>query len=1057
MQKRLFFIVSMFLFVVCATFAQVTTSSINGKVVAGGESVIGATVVAVHTPSGTRYTAATNEKGRYSIQGVRVGGPYTITISYIGYDDVVKQNVQLDLGEPFVLDAEMKENAQELGEVTVTGKQLNTGMGASSNFSTQDIANTPTVTRNIYDVAKMSPLVNENKFGGISIAGTNNRYNSFQIDGMVSNDVFGLAGTGTNGGQTGANPLSLDAIEQIQVVASPFDVRQSGFTGGAINAITKSGTNKLTGSAYGYYTDENLYGKYSQVNKKNQKLTDETDKTYGFTLGGPILKDKLFFFTSLEYSKKTYPATYYPGVDGYFLTTDLASQIISKYQSATGYGDTYNRRDVDTQSLGIMARLDWNINSRNKLSFRYQHNNSYKDAWSSGPTSYTFNGSSYRINDNTNSFVLELNSNISPKLYNEFRAGATLVRDDRDFDNNGPTIYIQGSQTVNLGAEYSSVGNVLDQDIWTVEDNLSWYLGNHTITFGTHNEFYNMKNGFCQYANGEFVYSGIDNFLADKATKYVWNYFDPEVTGSTGVWKTPFKAGQWGFYVQDKWDLSTRLQFTYGLRLDIPDYFNSPSTNTAFNATEYSKKYDAVIGRTPSSYVMASPRLGFRWFVTEDHSTLLRGGVGIFNGRAPFVWLENAWANTGLEKKGTTLKGSSTPSLDKYGKTSPADIIKACAATGGTASLPDINTVDKHFKFPQVFRANLALEQELPFGVKAILEALYSKDMNNIWYENYALKNSGAKAYAVGGVENSSTTYYTSDPGSYSSIINLTNTNCGYSYSFSAKLEKKFDFGLDVMASYTFGHSYSANDGTSSVALSNWKYLYCVDPNEVKVEKSMFDMPHRVLVTVSYNSPKYLNGLMQTHVGLSYNGNSGQRYSLTMADKSYDSFNGDSGQGNTLLYIPTADELSHMNFVDITNSKKVVTMSADDQRDAFENWIENDKYAKDHRGQYAERNSNCAPWENRIDFHLSQDFFYLKTRGSKVELTFDVYNVANMINKNWGKIYASAYNQTVLTCVNNTAAADGSQIGNFQYLGYGPKVSDISSRWHAQIGLRVTF
>src|SRR5574344_480984 len=353
MQKRLFFIVSMFLFVVCATFAQVTTSSINGKVVAGGESVIGATVVAVHTPSGTRYTAATNEKGRYSIQGVRVGGPYTITISYIGYDDVVKQNVQLDLGEPFVLDAEMKENAQELGEVTVTGKQLKTGMGASSNLSTQDIANTPTVTRNIYDVAKMSPLVNENKFGGISIAGTNNRYNSFQIDGMVSNDVFGLAGTGTNGGQTSANPISMDAIEQIQVVASPFDIRQSGFTGGAINAITKSGTNKLTGTAFSYYTNENMYSHWSPYYDMTQKLTDETTQTHGFTLGGPIIKNKLFFFTSLEYRKHSYPSQFYAGAPGYFMTTATAKAMADEYKKVTGIQESYNKRNINQEGTSV--------------------------------------------------------------------------------------------------------------------------------------------------------------------------------------------------------------------------------------------------------------------------------------------------------------------------------------------------------------------------------------------------------------------------------------------------------------------------------------------------------------------------------------------------------------------------------------------------------------------------------------------------------------------------------------------------------------------------------
>ncbi len=1059
MQKRLYLFVTMLLFVVNATFAQVTTSSINGKVVAGGEDVIGATVVAIHKPSGTRYSAATNVKGRYSIQGMRVGGPYTITISYIGYKDDVKQNVSLELGEAFVFNADLKEDAQALGEVVVTGQAGNQGNGASSNFSTQQIENTPTVTRNIYDVAKMSPLVNNNKNGGITIAGSNNRYNSFQIDGMVSNDVFGLSSSGTNGGQTGANPLSLDAIEQIQVVASPFDVRQSGFTGGAINAITKSGTNEFKGSAYTYYTDENLYGRHSVLKNKSEKLTDETDKTYGFTLGGPILKDKLFLFASMEYRKKSYPGSYYPGVtDNYFMTTDIADQVLAKYKNDTGYEDSYTRRDVDTRALSLMGRLDWNINTNNKLSFRYQLNNSFDDKWSAGVNSYTFNNSSYRQKNKTNSFVLELNSNISPSLYNEFRAGATFVRDHRESPYPGPTVYITSSPAFSIGTEYSSGVNSLDQDIYTIEDNLSWYLGNHAITFGTHNEIYNMKNGFIQAANGEFTYKSIGDYLNDKAQSYVWKYSDPDVTG-TSRWETPFKAGQFGLYVQDKWDVNTKLQFTYGLRFDIPVYFNDPTTNKEFNASDWSKKYGAVIGRKPGSYVMVSPRLGFRWFANDNHSTLVRGGVGIFNGRAPFVWIENAWANTGIEMKGTTIHNDNVNSISmaELGKKSPAEVVEILKSKGAEPSAPDIVTVAENFKFPQVFRANLAVEQQLPWGIKGTLEALYSKNLNNVWFENYALVDNGKKVYAVGGIENSTTPFYSSVRGAYNTIINMKNTNKGYSYSFSAKLEKSFDFGLDVMASYTFGHSYSVNDGTSSVANSNWKYYYCVDPNKQTLAKSMFDVPHRVLVSLNYNTPKYGNGRWQTHVGLTYNGNSGQRYSLTMSDAQSASFNGDFAKGNTLLYIPTVEELEHMTFVDVKDKDGNVTMTAQQSKDAFGKWIENDDYAKDHRGQYAERNSNLANWENRIDLHVAQDFFYLKNRGSKVELTFDVYNFANMLNKNWGVSYSSAYNQNILQCEGVDQTADGNKIAKFSYKGYGPQKSDIYSRWHAQIGLRVTF
>ncbi len=390
--------------------------------------------------------------------------------------------------------------------------------------------------------------------------------------------------------------------------------------------------------------------------------------------------------------------------------------------------------------------------------------------------------------------------------------------------------------------------------------------------------------------------------------------------------------------------------------------------------------------------------------------------------------------------------------MAEYGKTDPAVI---ASKYEGSASKPDIVVINRNFRFPQVFRANLAWEQVLPYDMKFTLEGLYSKNINNVWFDNYALINTGNKAYAVPGVEASSVPYYTTNTGSYKSIINTRNTSKGYSYSISGRLEKSFNFGLDLMLSYTFGHSYSVNDGTSSVALSNWQYYYCTDPNKQTLSKSMFDIPHRILFNVNYNSPKYANGRLQTHVGLSLNAQSGQRYSLTMSDANSNSFNGDYAKGNSLLYIPTDAELEHMEFT--TSRVNNVDISGDDARDKFREWIEGDDYAKNHRGQYAERNSNSAPFEKRIDLHLSEDFFYLKTRGSKVEFTCDIYNFANLLNKKWGENYSSSYNHDILQVSKINTAADGNKFATFKYVGNEPTVSDIYSRWHIQLGLRVTF
>ena len=513
-QSKLFLAAMATTITVCAS-AQVTTSAVSGQVIdETGQAVIGATVLAVHEPSGTQYGAVTNMDGRYTIQGMRTGGPYKIEISYVGYKKSTYTDLYLELGNTLGLNAKMEPSSELLDEVVVVA-DAKANAGASSNFSTQKIENTPTVDRNIYDIVKNMPMAMTSKNGGITFAGSNNRYNSFQIDGTVSNDVFGLAASGTNGGQTGANPISMDAIQEIQVVVAPFDVRQSGFTGGGINAITKQGTNTTHGSFYTYFNNQNMYGKYSAIRDyAKSPMTQQYTRTFGGTLGGAIVKDKLFYFVSAEGKKESYPSSIYPGYTSEYLTADVASQIANKYKELTGFEEGYSQRNVDQKSFGLLARIDWNINQDHKLAIRYQHNNSYDDSYGPSAYSYTFNNSSYRMNNKTNSIVAELNSHLGENLYNELRASASFIRDHRDVGYQGPTVQIsnilggdgQTNITANIGTEYSSGANLLDQDIYTFEDNLSWYLGDHTLTFGTHNEIYRIKNLFIQAVNVSWYY-----------------------------------------------------------------------------------------------------------------------------------------------------------------------------------------------------------------------------------------------------------------------------------------------------------------------------------------------------------------------------------------------------------------------------------------------------------------------------------------------------------------------------------------------------------------------
>lgn len=1034
-------------FAVCAS-AQVTTSAVNGLVqTESGEPVMGAAVLAVHNPSGTRYRAVTNQNGRYTIQGMRTGGPYTITVSYIGYGTKTYDKLYLELGNALPVNVTLAESSNDLGEATVTATRKQQGGGAK-NFSLQSITATPSIDRSINDIVKNTPMVMTSKNGGITVAGTNNRYNSFQIDGVVANDVFGLSAGGTNGGQAGANPISMDAIEEIQVVIAPYDVRQGGFTGGGINAVTKQGTNETHGSAYTYFNNQNMYGRYdaSRDNIKSP-LSQQFEHTFGGTLGGAIIKDKLFYFVSAEGKKEKYPSSYYAGYSANYITTAQAKQIADRYYELTGIQEGYGQHDVENKSFGLLARVDWNINDKNHLAVRFQHNNASADNYSPSSSTYYFTNSSYVFKNKTNSIVAELNSHISDALYNEFRASATIVRDHREVPYNAPCVQINkvevngANYVANIGTEYSSGANELDQDVYSFEDNLSWYKGRHTVTFGTHNEFYKIRNLFLQGAYGSWYYNSIDDFVADNPYQFSYAYTDPEITGSTRF-APNLKAGQFGFYVQDKWTMDQNFNVTYGLRIDIPTIFNNPMTNDAFNTYAVERGWGVRVGETPSAKIMVSPRVGFNWYANDDHTTLLRGGVGIFTGRVPFVWLSNAFNNTGVDVRKVTINKGDVPSLSQYAKD------PYTAAISGKAKGNDIVTVNKDFKYPQVLRANLALEQRLPGDMKLTIEGIYSKTMNNVFFENLALDRSGS-VYAVPGVEASAAPYYKTTTGDYSSIVNLKNTSKGYSYTFSALLEKHFEFGLDLSASYTFGHSKSVNDGTSSVAYSNWKYNYSRDTNgKGELGFSKFDIPHRVMVQVSYTSPKYWNDWMSTTFAIVYNGFNGGRYSLTMYDSK--DFNGDGFRSNSLLYIPTDEELALMNFVDTK------TYTADQSRQLFKEWIENDSYASSHRGQYAERNSNLTKWENEVNLHLGQTIYNPKGLG-KLEFTFDIINFANMLNKNWGATYGSVYSVSPLQ-VQSVTTTDGVTTAAFAYNKNNyPTKSAISSRWHCQVGLRLTF
>ena len=1071
---------------VSTAIAQITTSGVKGLIKANGEDVIGATITVTHVPTGAVYRSVTNSVGRFTIQGMRAGGPYTVEISYIGYKTKEIKNVTLKLGEMSDLSTQLEEDAHALGEVVVKGKLgLDASKtGAATSYSAKDIANMPSISHSIGDITRMNPMVSVSQSGAMSFAGVNNRYNSFQVDGAVNNDVFGLTSNGQNGGQAGSQPISTETIDQVQVSVAPFDVRQSGFTGGAINAITKSGTNTFHGSVYGNWLNKDLIGsKYTLMNgKDSQKYDDETDYRYGVTLGGPIIKNKLFFFANYEKSNKEYPNNYGYGSEASKLGTEgfnIADEVLSILKEK-GYNASYNNPKNYTKSDKAGIKLDWNINDKHKATFGWRMVNAKQ--LNSNSTAGYLNASDYQYDfvSKTNTFTAELNSSFSEKINNQFQASYVSVRDHRDPKGIAPMIQIKnvGGGTLCLGTERSSTANSLNQDIITFTDNLNWYVNNHTLTFGTHGEYYKFKNLFIQDNYGTYYFNNFDDFKmfangqtvaqsVDSKTGKITYYntlnqyrfcaANVAVTGDPR-WAPEFAAGQIGFYAQDKFNVTPNFELTYGLRMDIPLFFDTPTENAEFNASADKQGWNVVTNHKLSSTPMWSPRVGFRWNIEKEHNMILRGGAGIFTGRIPFVWLSNNFTNTGIQTSVYNVYGSSGLKDGKQntGKLSDVSLIvdpyKQSENTEklGTSNQA-INVFDKDFKFTQNLRLDLALDFTLA-GIDFTLEGVLSKNLNDIYYKDLTRTEAGktlGETYESLSFDNRPmfakiTSTEDANLKKFTNVYMLDNTSRGYSYNLSLSAVKRFDFGLDLAASYTYSRSKSVNCGTSSVAQSNYNYNYTYqNPNSPELGFTAFNVPHQIKASAFYH--KDYTEHWNTTVGLIYTGTSGSPYSLYY----YGDLNQDGSNGNDLMFIPTDEQIDKMQF------KANKNYTAEEQKENFREWIANDGYMSKHRGEYFKRYADNLPFESHFDFHLAQTYkFKVGAQVHSVELSFDVLNVGNMFNKKWGR-----YTSTGTAKYYSPVTYSGN--GQFQFLHPGNyemrSYDDYYSRWRGQLGLKYTF
>ena len=1050
MQKRILFLVSMLFMLSLSAVAQITTSSLTGKVVVDGskEEAVGATVQAVHEPSGTRYAAVTNASGRFVIQGMRTGGPYTVTISYIGFQPKNLKNIVLELGETFNINASLSENASELGEVIVSGKASKFATektGASTNINNATLTRLPTISRSITEVTRLSPYAN-----GMSFGGSNGRMSNFTLDGANLNNNFGLSSNLPGGG----TPVSVDAIDEVQVVVSPFDVRQSNFVSGGINAITKSGTNLFKGTAYIYYTNENMHG--NRVNE--QTLSDpgkDRKTTYGFTLGGPIVKNKLFFFANFEQAIVPTITTRWRGsLDGVADPTQNISraklsdlQQVSQFvKQRYGY-DTGSWTDfpADEKNIKYLARLDWNISQNHHFMVRFNHTNN--EVWNV-PTpvsndfgqSFNYNtegrfsqsamsyvNSLYKQQNKVTTVSSSLNSRFGKAFSNELLFTYSDIDDVRDSNSSKfPFVDIYEPDAngvpkpyITLGYEFCTPGNRVRNKITTITDNATLFLGSHKLMAGVSWEHQIAYNTYLRSFYGSYAYNSLNDFLTGAAPANValtWGYNgEAEPTD-----KVTFN--QFGVYLQDEWNAFDRLKLTLGVRVDNMMFNNNDlMANAAIDALDYAGTH-LTTGEWPKNNLSISPRFGFVWDVLGNKNLKVRGGTGLFVGRLPLVFFTNMPGSTGMSKYlyksssdktyGAAVLGALTGGL----KTNPdelRDIIVANNPNAKTTITPEdgavpssISAVDKNFKMPQVWKSSIAVDYNLPvsFPLSVTGEFTYTQVVNDVFLEDISIKNNTDGWDRLQGADNrliypkgNYRLTYTDAAGKVSNMPNaymLTNTNHGYGYTANVSLNAEPVKNLHLMAAYTYTKMKERSSMPGSNANSVLQAMYTVNGTRfADLQSTSFVLPHRIIANVSYDYNK-------EHFALFYEGTpSNTPYTYYYSGD----INGD-GQTTDLMYIPANDNEIH--FV------------SEADRFAYWRFVEQDDYLKNHKGEYAGAYDVHTPMVHRFDFRYAHDFtFCLGKTHHKLQLSADVKNIGNLFNSKWGVF-------------KNMAPANGGQILN---------------------------
>ncbi len=1071
MTKLKLFFSALMLLTAGSIFAQITTSSLSAKVNDGTSAVIDADVTLTHLPTNAVYRVKTDKQGRFSFENLNAGGPYELEIKSNDTKDYTNAQIFLALGEndlPTIVVGKADNNVLE--EVVITSSKPSSKNNGTS-INEKQVNALPLINRGIQDVTKLVPQSSNNSF-----AGTNFRYNNVTIDGSINNDAIGFSpslggqsGTsGMPGSSTRSNSISLDAIQDIQVYIAPYDIKLGNFLGGSVNAVTRSGTNTVSGSIYSYGRSAAITGP-NNAGDGSKMPSSFGDYQVGFRLGLPIIKDKLFFFTNMEYAERTDPVFYNAGsTDSNGKLTSLvdnatAEQISQFVKSNYGFDPgTYGSYNNFSKSQKFFNKIDWKINEKNSLSLRNntvisQATNLERDA-----ANFRFASMDFTQKNQAISTVLELKTHFNSQWSNSFIASYSAIKDYRDPKSSNimfPQTEIgYNGGTIFLGNDREATVFNMKQNTAEITDNLTYKTGNHTLLFGTHNEFYDINYGFVNALNGRVSYKSLDDFFNKLPTRVRGTYpFD----GSTRdeIFNNPyakFKINMYSAYVQDEIRIGDKLKVVPGVRVDYTDLPNKPKLSEQVQNSPEDPNYGTTYTYTPLNQIknnffssaLVSPRVGFTYNVDEDKTFVIRGGSGVFTGRIPFAWLGYAYYNDGV----------GYGSYDKNNLTA-AQVAAAGdpLATGGLNGYHDAtpkvqaDLVDNNFKMPTVLRNSLAFDKIID-GYKFTLEGMYTKVIRDLEFQQ--VNKTDNPTYFSYDTKHEMPIYAANINSAFSNAYLLSNTNKGYRYSITEIISKTYDFGFNFMVAYTYGDSRDITNGIRNSMESNFQMNQSLTPNNPQLATSNFNIKHRIVSNVGYGVKVAPNNTLSANVY--FNAQSGNPFSWGFVNSTI----AGTGQAAGLAYI-FKDAAEAAKYIGVS-SAGVPSATAAQQVADYEAFINGNDYLKSRRGNFTERNGDTTPWNIQADLKLMDEIQVTKV--GTFQISFSMANIGNLINKDWGRSYfvPNTYNSTASLGLTKSGNLGGVATGDPTYTFQKPSTSpytvdQLASRFQGQLGLRYSF